>query len=205
MTQIHINLLVAFLTGVVGPIVVMLVRDWLEKRKEKKDPIKEELEVATSVVDKLDDLVINMKCDRAWLIQFHNGGHFYPTGKSIQKYSMFYEVTSPETESVQAYYQNIPVNLFSKVLKDVTNKGYVAISDFHDPHIQNYGMQYIAEDFDIKSQYIFAVHNISGKLIGCLGIDYTKKKHKLDTTQTNQMQIISATIGGILFNHLQKK
>jgi hypothetical protein len=204
MTQMHINLLVAFLTGVVGPIVVMLVREWLEKRKQKKDPIKEELEVATAITDRLEEILYDMKCDRAWLVQFHNGGHFYPTGKSIQKYSMFYEVVSPETLSVQAYHQNIPVNLFSKSLKDILNKGFIAVPDFEDSSTQTYGMQYIAEEMGTRSQYVFGIYNINSKLIGCLGIDYVKRKTRLDQPQINHMQVDAATIGGILYNHLKK-
>ena len=204
MTQMHINLLVAFLTGVVGPIVVMLVREWLEKRKQKKDPIKEELEAATQISDKLDELIFDLKCDRAWILQFHNGGHFYPTGKSIQKYSMFYEAVSQDTDSVQAYQQNIPVNLFSKALKEVYQKGYISIPDYTDPNVQTYGMQYIAEDFGTKSQYVFAIHNINGKLIGCLGLDFTKRKIRLEPSQINNLHVVSATIGGILHNHLKK-
>jgi len=60
----------------------------------------------------LDIMLDELDCDQIFIAQFHNGGHFYPTGKSIQKFSIFYEVLSPNIESVKNVYQNIPVSLF---------------------------------------------------------------------------------------------
>ena len=203
MTQTHFSIIVAFLTGIVGPIVVMLVREWLDRRKKKLDPIHDELKAATNIVDKLEHLIRTMRCDRAWIIQFHNGGHYYPTGKSIQKYSMFYEVVSKDTDSVQGYYQNIPVSLFSKMLKDVLQNGHIEITDFNDPKIQNYGMQHIALEMDIKSQYVFGIYNNHDRLIGCLGVDFTKRNTKLTSVEMTDLQVDAAVIGGIIHNHIK--
>ncbi len=57
-----------------------------------------------------------LKCDRVWVAQFHNGGNFYPTGKSIQKFSICYELVTIETSRIQQTFQNIQVSLFLKIL-----------------------------------------------------------------------------------------
>ena len=202
MTQMHINLLVAFLTGVVGPLVVMFVREWLEKRKDKKDPIKEELEVATAITDRLEEIMHNMKCDRAWLVQFHNGGHFYPTGKSIQKFSMFYEILNPGVTSVQNNFQNIPVNLFSKLVNAVYENETVCIPAYKDVTVDTQGLKYVADEIGAKSDYIFALKALDGKFVGILGISYTKRKHTLSTEDVHEIETHAAAIGSVLCTDL---
>ena len=83
----------AFLTGVVGPILIMYFRKkWAN---QKCDPLKEAIDVNTVVAIQLESMMDELDCDRIWLSQFHNGSNFYPTGKSIQKFSVFYEFTPP--------------------------------------------------------------------------------------------------------------
>ena len=62
-----------------------------------------------------------LKCDRICISQFHNGGHFYPTGKSIKKFSIFYERTSEKASSIKDTFQNIPVSLFPKIFSLLNN------------------------------------------------------------------------------------
>ena len=71
---------------------------------------------------KLDYIKDEFKADRVWLAQFHNGGHFYPTGKSIAKFSMVYEIVESTTKSIQSNFQNIPVSLFSKPINHLLEK-----------------------------------------------------------------------------------
>jgi hypothetical protein len=109
------ELIGAFFTGVLGPLVVTFVKDYLEKRKlNKKDPVAESLKTNILVDNKVNEILEEYSADRVWITQFHNGGHFYPTGKSIHKFSMFYETVTPGTASIKDYFQNIPVSLFSK-------------------------------------------------------------------------------------------
>ena len=92
-------IIVAFITAVVGPIAVTWVKTKLE-RKSKKTPMKEALETSTLVDKQISDLMEEIDCDRIWIAQFHNGGHFYPTGKSIQKFSIFYEKCKPSVPAI---------------------------------------------------------------------------------------------------------
>ena len=108
-----IELAIAFVTGVIGPIIVLFVRNKIEK-KEKPDMVTEALKISELVTHRLDEIREGAKADRVWITQFHNGGHFYPTGKSITKFSVIYEVVNVGVSSIQNNLQNIPVNLFSK-------------------------------------------------------------------------------------------
>jgi hypothetical protein len=197
-----VEVIVAFITGVIGPIAVLYVKNKIEKSKEKPDMIKETLRISELVNQKLDQIKEEFKPDRVWVTQFHNGGHFYPTGKSMAKYSMIYEVVNPGVSSVQSNFQNIPVNLFSRSINHLLESDLIEIPDYKDETIATYGLKYIAEDTGCKSSYIFAIKTIDDKFIGSLGIDYTKRKTKLEMDQINQLMVYSAALGGVLMSHL---
>jgi hypothetical protein len=198
----YIGIIVAFITGVIGPIVVMYFKNILEK-KEKPDMVRETLLVSELVNTKIEHIKEEYKADRVWVTQFHNGGNFYPTGKSMAKFSIIYETVGANVSSVQGNFHNIPVNLFSKSINQLLNNDVIEIPDYKDDKIATYGLKYIAEDTGCKSGYLFAIKSIDEKFIGTLGLDYTKKKTKLDSESINQLLIQATSLGGVLMSHLK--
>lgn len=197
------NVIIAFITGVLGPITVILLKNHLDKRKEKKpDMVLDALEISKLVNDKLDDIREEFNCDRVWVSQFHNGGNFYPTGKSMAKFSLLYETVGRDTTSIQPNFQNIPVNLFSKVLNKLLDDDVILIPDFKDETIATFGLKYIAEQNNCKSGYMFSIKSIDNKFVGILGVDYTKRKTKLSKEQINKLEILSSSIGGVIINDI---
>jgi hypothetical protein len=198
------SIIVAFITGVLGPVLLLFIKNKLEKKTEKPDMVLETLKVSELVMTKLDHIKDEFKADRVWVAQFHNGGNFYPTGKSMAKFSIIYESVAPSVSSIQGNFHNIPVNLFSRSINQLFERDKIEISDFKDETIATYGLKYIAEDTGCKSGYLFAIKCIEGRFIGMLGIDYTKKKTKLNEESVNQLLVQSTSIGGVLMNHLQQ-
>ena len=70
------QVIVAFITGVLGPILIMYVKHLLDKRKSNPDTIQETLKVSELVVNKIEHIKEEFEADRVWVTQFHNGGHF---------------------------------------------------------------------------------------------------------------------------------
>ena len=60
-----------------------------------------------------------------------------------------------------------------------------------------------AEETGCKSGYGFAIKTIDGKFIGIMGVDYTKRKTRLDMESINHLQVHASSLGGVLMNHLQ--
>ena len=197
------ELSIAFVTGVLGPISVILLKNFLDKRKKKPDMVVDALRVSELVTHKIDEIKEGLNADRVWITQFHNGGHFYPTGKSITKFSIMYETVNTGVSSVQTNYQNIPVHLFSKSLNQLVTGDSIEISDYDDEKIATYGLKYAAEESGCKSGYLFAIKTIDGKFIGVLGIDYTKNKTQLDDDVITNIMIHASSLGGVLINHLE--
>ena len=198
-------IIVAFLTGTAGPVIVMVVRSYLEKRSKARDMVIDAVEVGNLISTKIDHIREEMRADRVWVSQFHNGGHFYPTGKSIAKFSIFYETVGTGVNSVQSNFQNIPVNLFSKSVNKLSEDDIIQIADYKDDEIATYGLKYIAQDTGCKSGYLFAIKTIDGKFIGTLGLDYTKRKTRLGDDDIQHLINHATAIGGVLMTHLNQK
>jgi hypothetical protein len=199
-TQLLVAIISSLFTAIIGPIAVHIMKERLEKRK-KNDILKEALRKNALLSSKVEDIKEQTKADRVWVMQFHNGGTFYPTGKSVQKFSMFYETVSPSILSIQSSFQNIPVSLFSKSINQLLENDVIAIADFKNDLLDTYGLKYIAEENGCKSAYLFAVKTIDGKFMGVLGIDYVKKKHDFDQEDINHLLIEATMLGGELMKH----
>jgi hypothetical protein len=196
-------IIVAFITGVIGPILVMYIKHRLDK-KEKPDMVRDTLRVSELVNSKIEHIREEFNADRVWVTQFHNGGNFYPTGKSMAKFSIIYETVNSGVNSVQTNFHNIPVNLFSKSINELLNNDVIQIHDYKDDKIATFGLKYIAEDTGCKSGYLFAIKTIDEKFIGTLGLDYTKRKTKLDEDSITHLQVHATSLGGVLMNHLNQ-
>ena len=195
------NIIVAFLTGVIGPVILLLLKFYLDKKKTKPDIVKEALKVSGLVTDRIEEIREKYNADRVWITQFHNGGNFYPTGKSIAKFSVIYETVNTNVSSIQSNFRNIPVNLFSKSINHLLTNDIIIIPDYKDETVATYGLKYIAESTDCKSGYLFAIKTIDDKFIGTLGLDYTKEKMNLSQQSINELEKHSSLLGGVLMTY----
>jgi GAF domain-containing protein len=175
MTTIGVTIIVALITAVIGPIIV----NWVKLRMEKKDastPMRDALETSTLIDTQLEQIMEELECDRIWIAQFHNGGYFYPTGRSIQKFSIFYEKCTPETPTIQNTFQNIPVSLFPRVLSKVYKDNELSIEDV-EVEEDTYGLEYITTQFGTKSICMVGLHSLDNHLIGVLAISFLNPHH----------------------------
>jgi hypothetical protein len=169
------TILVALITAVVGPIIV----NWVKLKMEKKDtstPMRDALETSTLIDTQLEQVMEELECDRIWIAQFHNGGYFYPTGRSIQKFSIFYEKCTPETPTIQNTFQNIPVSLFPRVLSKVYKDNEISLEDVSNSE-DTYGLEYLTTQFGTKSICMVGLHSLDNHLIGVLTISFQNKHH----------------------------
>ena len=182
----------------------MFVKNYLDKKKKKPDLVQETLKVSELITSRIEHIREEFKADRVWITQFHNGGNFYPTGKSMAKFSIMYETVGTGVNSIQSNFNNIPVNLFSKSINQLLENDVIEIPDFKDETVSTFGLKYIAEESNCKSGYLFAIKSIDEKFIGTLGLDYSKRKTKLDMESINHLQVHATALGGVLMTHLSK-
>lgn len=198
--EIVVALISSGLTAVIGPVILQLFK---RNANKKQDILKKELQLSRIVEDKLLNIQEVFGADRIWITQFHNGGHFYPTGKSIQKFSMIYEIISPGIMNIQNNFQNIPINLFSRSIHHILEENTMCIPDFKDETKPSYGLKYLAQETGCKSSYGFALRTIDGKFAGILGVDYVKHKKALSQEQIDELSYIAAALGGLIGDTLK--
>jgi len=194
-------IVIALITAIFGPIIVEWVRSKLNK---KKDTLGEAIEVNDLVNHQLELMMDELECDRVWLAQFHNGGHFYPTGKSIQKFSIFYEKTTPEAQPIQHTFQSIPVSLFPRAISALYKDGELSIPTYKEGN-ETYDLDIFARNYSTKSFYMLAIDDLEGQFIGVIGISFNEKEHKLSKEEWIFIRQKVGAIGSLLTNYLKKK
>ena len=196
------TIIVALITAVFGPIAMA----WAKRQFETKsttNPVDEAILMNALVDEQLDVVLDELGCDRVWVAQFHNGGHFYPTGKSIQKFSIFYEVTKVGVSSVSHTFNNIPCSLYPKTFEHTMDGNNIFIPDFQDPKVATYGLKGAAESVGTKSTYLVPLFTLDDKYIGNIGMDYVGRKKKMTKDDWEHFQIKAGRIAGYISNHLK--
>lgn len=198
------TIIVAIITTVIAPLITLYSKDWIENRRKKKKEVGMEVSVPyyMQIGEEIEKLLKKSRASRVWMLQFHNGGNFYPTGKSIQKFSIFYESLQPSAAPIQHLYQNIPVSIFFRAFMRAQEAGEILIPDRDDDSIATYGLKYVMEQAGTQSAYLFKIETAEGKFAGAIGVDYLEK---IDLTE-DELDMIRReiyVISGLLSAYLK--
>jgi hypothetical protein len=196
------TILVALITAVFGPIALEWAKAYFAK-KPKKTPIQDAIEMNVLVDNQLEIILNYLNCDRVWIAQFHNGGHFYPTGKSIQKFSIFYEKTMPKTLRIQNDFQNVPCSAFPKALATIYQSGELAIPTYEGDN-ETYDLKGISSQYGTQSFYMVGLYSLDNHLIGVMAIAYDKE-HKLTKDEWIYIRQKVGVVGTLLTDYLNNK
>lgn len=195
------TILVALITAVLGPLIVTWFKNKLETKPTKK-LLEEAIDLNELVSEQIEIIIDELEADRIWIAQFHNGGHFYPTGKSIQKFSIFYETITPNTEPIQSVFQNIPVSLFPKSLSKLYKDGELSITTLNDE--EDYDLKPLCIAYGTKSFYMISIYNLDDHFIGVMGIAFNEE-YKLSKEDWIFIRQKVGAIGLLLTDYLKTK
>lgn len=209
MVGIDTIVIAALISSLVGPVIVKVVDAGLQMWRDRKetaeitsDPLEDAINNSEVVNNYLNNLASDFEFDRAWISMFHNGGHFYPTGKSIQKFSIFYEVTKPGVSMVQHQFVNTPVGLMAAAIAEVYKNGRLMV-DIED--MEMYGLEPAMVSTGTMSTFLFALKNLEGKFFGIVGFDMVKDSRKLTNAELELLQAQINTLSGYIFEYLHVK
>jgi len=200
MTDLEIALLITTISAIVGPLAVARYKHYLYNKSKKDDPVVASIKSNILIDEQLDQLKLELDACRIWISQFHNGGNFYPTGKSIQKFSIFHEIIKPGVKSISEIYKNIPVSLFTKPFMYMYENSEILIPNYSKD--DEFGLSTFAEGTGSKSSYMFALNSINDEFIGTLGIEYCNRVKSLNDEQLNEARTKAITIGTLLSTYL---
>jgi GAF domain-containing protein len=199
MITVVTTVMVALITAIIGPIIVNWARLKMEKKADKT-PMREALDASSIIDNQIENILSELECDRVWIAQFHNGGHFYPTGKSIQKFSIFYEKSTPNLPPLLHTFQNIPVSLFPRVLSKVYQDQEISVEDVSTAE-DTYGLEYMTTQFGTKSMCAVGLYSLDDHLIGVLNISF-KESHRITRDEWILIRQKAGVIGTLLSEYL---
>jgi hypothetical protein len=194
-----IPLMIAFLTGIAGPILLVLVKHKLfsvnkDLEKRKKD-FRQSLEIQERINTSLNTLQSKFNLDRLWIAQFHNGGNFYPGNKSMKKMSITFESTAPGIAADIMKMQNLPVSFLSPVLQKLTEEDNTGINiDVYTE--EDYALRSFWETRGVQTVYLFPIKCIESDFIGIFGVDFVKRDGFISDEVYDQLRAEALLLSG---------
>jgi len=200
-----LTVIIALITALIAPIVVEWIKVNFIHKKLTKDLLGEAITVDEKIDCQLEIIMDELKCDRVCISQFHNGGHFYPTGKSIKKFSIFYERITDKATSIKEIFQNIPVSLFPKVFSTLYKNKEINIPNCKE-NTADCGLFPInGRDYKTKSFYVLVIEDLMGNFVGTLTVSYYGEKHELTLEEWIILRQKVGMIGSLLTDYLHDK
>ena len=191
--------MIAFLTGIIGPALVVYIKHILSIRKirdisKRRNDFNITIDIQQKINDTLNKLQSQYDLDRIWIAQFHNGGNFYPGNKSMKKMSATFESTKAGVSTDFMKLQSLPVSFFSSVLQRMNeNQSGVIIET--DETSDNAFKDFWLHRGVVRS-YMFPIICLEGDFIGVLGVDFNSVIGKLSDELYMELEVESKILAG---------
>lgn len=196
---------IAFITGVLSPIVASWAKEKFAKKKvvieeEETDEILKLLRANEVVDNRIESFREENNLDRVWIAQFHNGGSFFPADSvfKFQKFSLTYEACKPGIASDLGAIQNIPVSVFSGLLKKVKENGHYGVDDITTSTDDNVNIKAFWSDRGVKGFYISAIKCLKKKFLGFIVVDKISDNRAFSQEFIESLVLESRILGGYL-------
>ena len=147
---------------------------WLRHKLTCEDHcevLEKEMKQNATVYTALQYTLEESGADRAYVLEFHNGEHYF-SGRGQQKFSCTYEVVRQGISTEAEKSQNYRVSNFHHYVNTLVQDGVFAHSDTEQ--IEDYGFSKLLEHKGVQSIYNVSLKTLNGKIIGILGLDYVR-------------------------------
>lgn len=189
--------IISVLTGVVSAATAVL-GIWLKiKYDEKKDKqLNYDPQLHGNVITALDFILDETGADRAYVLEFHNGEHYF-SGRSQQKLSCTYEVVS-EGISVESHsIQNIRVSNFHGLVKSIAQGETFKCKDI-EKYNDDMSFKAFLQGKGVQSMFARPVKTLNGKIIGIIILEYVKEPRRWSEEAEEFLNKQSKIVSGYL-------
>jgi len=166
------SILAALITGVATIISVVIGGRYVRRRG--RDPVAEDTAQSANVYTALTFTLEKLNADRAYVLQFHNGGHYY-SGRGQQKFSCTHESVVEGISHECSFSQEHRVSNYHSYISEMLENDGFCYGDIEN--IEDFAFQELLKHKGVRSIYNVPIKTLNGKTIGILGIDYVKAEH----------------------------
>jgi len=190
----YIELAISSLVTLLGVFLSWFLKyKWGEYRQKK---ITREISQSKLVQTILEQQLEEYSCQRAFILQRHNGGK-YGSGRSMNKLSTTFEALEDGVSTEFKEYQNLPMSLYSGLINSVTeNKAiYPSVEEIDDLLTRAFFVQRGS-----KSAVVYPIEK-GTELIAMIGFEWTHKQKNMDTIvadMTRDGKVIGETLSKLL-------
>tara|TARA_R100000008_G_C3577909_1_gene166453 strand:+ start:73 stop:702 length:630 start_codon:yes stop_codon:yes gene_type:complete len=145
---------------------------------KKCESIQEETKHNENVYTALNYTLEEMGGDRAYVLEFHNGIHYF-SGRGQQKFSCSYEIVQEGISAECHNSQDHRVSNYHTYISELVEKEkfeYIDINEMED-HV----FAGLLHQKGVKSIYNVPIKTLNGKIIGILGVDFVKRHAQKNT------------------------
>lgn len=168
------TIIAAIITAIGTLLSVWLGRMWVNK-KVKCDPVVKDTAQSANVYTALSYTIEEMKADRAYVLEFHNGGHYY-SGRGQQKFSCTHEMANEGISRECNNSQEHRVSNYHSYIRELIEKSKFEYSNVND--IEDSAFISLLNRSGVKAIINVPIKTLNGKIIGILGVDYVKSTKK---------------------------
>ena len=139
--------------------------------QKKCDTIEQETKHNENVYTALNYTLEEMEADRAYVLEFHNGIHYF-SGRGQQKFSCSYEIVQEGISAECHSSQNHRVSNYHTYISQLVEDEKFHYTDVKQ--MEDHVFSGLLELKGVKSVYNVPIKTLNGKIIGILGVDYVK-------------------------------
>jgi hypothetical protein len=195
----------ALISGVVGPLIIWHYKESQTNEQNKDRSVDDEVKFSRNLTKELEKIRKEVKADRIWIAQFHNGGRFLGSLQmdSMKRISVTHEVVAAGVSREQSSLSGVLVSFFSEMINDLLNEDHKHYTQEHvknDPEIE-----LLFRQRGTEKMHVLAMRDIEGTLIGILGVDYVENPPDLSDEETQYLGAKAKLLAGYIFYGITQK
>lgn len=178
------------LVTIVAPLSVTYVQTQIIHAEPTVEEIVEKGHV---VVETLRTMMDRYNASRIYLGRFYNGT-FFTDGDPLARWVVTHQVVNNTVTNLPPEFTEFPVTFLADAFNTISNGGYVTYHTIES----NRGVVYnIMRAEDMKSLYMFSVHDPQGNMIAAVVMEF-RKNRVLDMDETQEMLTTMQRLSGFI-------
>jgi len=149
-------------------------------------PVSEDTAHSANVYTALTYTMKELGADRAYVLEFHNGGHYY-SGRGQQKFSCTHEIAEEGISRECDHSQEHRVSNYHDYITELINNKEFKYSNIND--VPDSSFLSLLRRSGVQSICNVPIKTLNGKIIGILGVDFVKGS--VDRFTKKQVELIN--------------